>query len=330
MTKVSQAVVTDEEAGWRLDRWFKRHYPELRHPYLEKLLRTGQIRLDGCRAKAGERLSEGQTIRIPPISRAPVVEGYANKPLEKSVSEFDRKMLREAILYQDDEIIALNKPAGLAVQGGTGTKRHLDGMLEALQFDAKERPRLVHRLDRDTSGVLLLARTASAARYLTKAFQMKTTRKIYWAVVVGEPRPSQGKIDAPLVKLPGARGDEKVTVSESMGKNATTVYATADVAHKKAAWLMLWPITGRTHQLRVHCALMGTPILGDGKYGGEAAYPAGFETAKVHLHAREITIPQPSGKSLRIEAPLPSHMAETWKFFGFSPKINSEIFNEFT
>lgn len=329
MNKVSQAVVVDEEAGWRLDRWFKRHYPELRHPHLEKLLRTGQIRLDGRRAKAGERLSEGQTIRIPPISRAPLIEGYANKPSESFVTEFDKKMLRQAILYQDDEIIALNKPAGLAVQGGTGTTRHLDGMLDALQFDAKERPRLVHRLDRDTSGVLLLARTGPAARYLTKAFQMKTTQKIYWAVVVGEPRPHQGKIDAPLIKLPGPRGDEKVTVSESMGKNAVTIYATADVAHKKATWLMLWPITGRTHQLRVHCALMGTPILGDGKYGGDAAYPPGFETVKLHLHARELTIPQPSGKNLRIEAPLPPHMAETWRFFGFNAKVNSDIFSEF-
>jgi 23S rRNA pseudouridine955/2504/2580 synthase len=316
MSNVQIIAVAAGDADIRLDRWFRRHFPELGHGRLEKLLRTGQVRIDGKRARAGDRVSAGQSVRVPPLGAA-LSEKRPNGSAAASVSEHDAAAIRATVLHRDTEVIAINQPAGLAVQGGTGTTRHLDAMLDALRFEATERPRLVHRLDKDTSGVLLLARTAAAAAKLAAAFRHKSARKTYWAVVAGVPRPQRGRIDLPLAKLPGRAG-EKMAPEED-GDAAVTYYAVIEQAGSKAAFLALMPITGRTHQLRAHCAAIGTPILGDGKYGGASAHIAGVPGGRaLHLHAREILLPHPSGGTLRIEAPLPPHMHETWQFFGFA------------
>lgn len=315
MTGIVTATVQPQDADGRLDRWFKRHYPAVPHGRLEKLLRTGQIRVDGKRARAGDRLSPGQTIRIPPLPQAP-----AEKPLRSRVEvrPQDESLLRDAILYRDDWVIVLNKPAGLAVQGGTKAEHHIDGLLDTLRFGNEERPRLVHRLDKDTSGVLLIARHAAAASFFTRAFRDKTTRKTYWAVVVGLPELPQGRIDLALSKQGGA-GRERVRADAADGKDAVTYYRVIDRAGERASWLALLPVTGRTHQLRVHCAALGTPILGDGKYGGSAAHLAGVPGGhRLHLQARAIEVPHPNGGMLRVTAPLPLHMRETWQFFGFA------------
>jgi 23S rRNA pseudouridine955/2504/2580 synthase len=238
------------------------------------------------------------------------------------VSAEDTAALQAAVLYRDDGVIALNKPAGLAVQGGSGQRRHLDGMLDALRFGSGERPRLVHRLDRDTAGVLLLARTAHSARALTAAFRAKDTQKVYWALVAGEPPESRGVIDLPLAKQQQSRG-EAVAPDETDGKPARTLFQVVQSYRGRASWLVLLPLTGRTHQLRVHCAAMGTPIVGDGKYGGREAFPEqlarGTPPPKIlHLLARELALPDPEdGTTLRVTAPLPPHMAATWKALGF-------------
>src|SRR5687768_844553 len=259
MSGVQQIEIRQDDADQRLDRWFKRHFPALNHGRLEKLLRTGQIRLDGKRAKAGDRIEAGQIIRVPPIAPAQDADAPRQPKPPKPVSDRDAKLLRDAVLYQDADVLVIDKPAGLAVQGGTGLDKNLDAMLDALRFDAAERPRLVHRLDKDTSGVLVLARTALAAQRLAAAFRSKDARKYYWAVTVGVPRPFQGKIDAPLAKEATARG-ERVAQDDEDGKRAVTLYQVVEHAAKKAAWVALWPLTGRTHQLRVHMATIGTPI----------------------------------------------------------------------
>jgi len=221
-------------------------------------------------------------------------------------------------LHRDDAVIVLNKPPGLAVQGGSGTERHLDGLLDALRFGSDERPRLVHRLDKETSGVLVLARAVTAAAFLTRAFREKTTRKIYWAIVVGVPKLRQGRIDLALTKLPGREG-ERVRADVEDGKRAITYYRVVDDVGGKVSWLALLPVTGRTHQLRAHCAAIGTPILGDAKYGAAMAHLAGVPGGKrVHLHARSLSIPHPLGGTLQITAPLPRHMRQSWEFFGFA------------
>jgi 23S rRNA pseudouridine955/2504/2580 synthase len=315
MSQVQTIAIAPEDGEIRLDRWFKRHFPTLGHGRLEKLLRTGQVRIDGKRAHAGDRVSPGQIVRVPPLGTE-AAKPQAARPAP-ALSERDAEAIRSTILYRDDEVIALNKPAGLAVQGGTGTSHHLDGLLDALRFEAKERPRLVHRLDKDTSGVLLLARSAQSAATLASAFRAKTTRKTYWAVVVGVPRPHRGRIDLALSKLPGRAG-EKMAPDED-GQSAVTYYSVIEHAASKAAFLALMPITGRTHQLRAHCAAVGTPILGDGKYGGAGAQLAGVPEARaLHLHARSIELPHPRRGRLSIVAPLPPHMEATWQFFGFA------------
>jgi len=330
MSGIQTIAVTADEADLRLDRWFRRHFPALGHGRLEKLLRTGQIRVDGKRARSNTRLRPGQAIRVPPLEAAgPPEPGDRSAPrapraLEGAAWEREAAALRRAVLYRDDDMLAINKPAGLAVQGGTGTRRHLDAMLDALRFDAAERPRLVHRLDKDTSGVLLLARHARAAADLAEAFRHKDVRKLYWAVVVGVPKPAQGRIDLPLGKRPGRAG-ERVTADPEEGKRAVTLYRVVDHAGKQASWLALMPLTGRTHQLRAHCAAIGTPILGDGKYGGAAAFlPGKALPRQLHLHARTVELPRPNGRVIRIVAPLPPHMAATWRFFGFDPEPTSE------
>ncbi len=314
MSGVDLVEVGLEEDDVRLDRWFRRHYPGLRHGALEKLLRTGQIRIDGKRAKANSRLVAGQKVRVPPQAAEARPEP-SSRPA--GPDERDADFIRSLVIYSDEQVIALNKPAGLAVQGGTKTKRHIDAMLDALRFDKKERPRLVHRLDRDTSGVLLLARTAKVAATLGRTFQGRQVRKIYWALVVGSPALDKGRIDLPLGKRPGARGEQMA--ADSAGKKAVTLYSVLETAGQTAAWLALWPLTGRTHQLRVHCAAIGHPILGDGKYGGEAAFLPGEGLPKqLHLHARELVLPHPSSRGeLSIAAELPPHMAQSWKLFGF-------------
>jgi len=235
-------------------------------------------------------------------------------------------MLRTAVLHRDEAVIVIDKPAGLAVQGGTGTERHLDAMLDALRFDAAERPRLVHRLDKDTSGVLVLARSAAAASALAAAFRGKAVRKVYWALTVGVPKPRQGRIDLPLAKLMGS-GGERVVADDEDGKRAITFYRTIAHAGAKIAWLALEPQTGRTHQLRAHAASIGTPILGDGKYGAALAHPAGVPNARrLHLHARAIEFPHPGGKRLAVTAPLPPHLRDTWVFFGFAESEDRDPF----
>jgi 23S rRNA pseudouridine955/2504/2580 synthase len=306
-------TVLDADGSVRLDRWFKRHYPTLAHGRLEKLLRTGQIRIDGKRARAGDRVAPGQSIRIPPLNEAVAPAG----PAPRQPQPGEEAMLQAAMLHRDDAVIVLNKPPGLAVQGGTATERHLDGLLDLLRFGYDERPRLVHRLDKETSGILVIARSAAAAAFLTRAFREKSTRKTYWAIVAGLPKPPQGRISLPLAKLPG-RGGERVRANAEEGKPAVTYYSVIESAGARASWIALLPVTGRTHQLRAHCAAIGTPILGDAKYGGAAADLAGLPgSRRLHLHARALSIPHPLGGTLKVSAPLPSHMRQTWEFFGF-------------
>jgi 23S rRNA pseudouridine955/2504/2580 synthase len=326
MAVVRTHEVAPDEADIRLDRWFKRHYPSLGHGRLEKLLRTGQVRLDGGRVKAGQRLSPGQSIRVPPLDdSAAAPRSRRRRPV---VSGRDAKELRARVLYQDNDIIVIDKAAGLAVQGGSKTARHIDGMLDALADKDGERPRLVHRLDKDTSGVLVLARHVRAADWLGKAFRGRKVDKLYWAVVVGEPERDQGRIDKALVKKTGARGERMEQDDAGDGQAAVTDFSVMDRIGKQAAWLALRPRTGRTHQLRVHCAAIGTPILGDGKYGGAGAFLSGVSSKALHLHARAITVPKRGGGVVRVIAPLPDHMRETWRLFGFNPKDESDPFAE--
>lgn len=324
MNEVSQIGVTQEEDGVRLDRWFKRRFPMLTHGRLEKLLRTGQVRVDGARAKANVRLEAGQVVRVPPLGEEAAKP--APKP-ERSVSDKDAEFVRSLVIHKDKSVLVLNKPAGLAVQGGTKTERHLDGMLDALAFEG-ERPRLVHRLDRDTSGVLVLARTARAAASLARAFKQKDARKIYWALVVGVPVPRQGTIDLALTKQGGPRA-ERVFAAEKGDENArdaATHFSTVAMAAHKLAWVAFMPLTGRTHQIRAHAAAISTPIVGDGKYGGVNAHPGGEIPRKLHLHARSIDIAHPDGGRLFIEADLPPHMKASWKLLGFDLRDAEDAF----
>jgi len=316
MSGVQTIDVVAGEAGLRLDRWFKRRFPAVTHVRLQKLLRTGQVRVDGRRAKAGDRLVAGQKIRVPPLGESENSRSVSRRP-QAPPDAAEAETVRGLVIHRDDHVIAIDKPPGLAVQGGTGTRRHLDGMLDALRFDAPERPRLVHRLDKDTSGVLLLARSAAVAAALTRAFRDKTARKVYWGLVAGVPRPTHGTVDLALAKMPG-RGGEKVVSGIKSAKRALTRYAVAEHLGRKVAWLILEPLTGRTHQLRAHCLALGTPIIGDGKYGGAAAFlpGAGLER-RLHLHARAIRIPHPGGGTLEVVAPLPPHMRQSWRLLGF-------------
>ncbi len=321
MSDVQLLTVDEDEAGLRLDRWFRRRFPALGHGRLEKLLRTGQVRVDGKRVKASHRVAPGESVRVPPGAGAAAPPGSEASPRPAArLDPKDAADLQARVLFLDDWLIALDKPAGLAVQGGSGQTRHLDAMAEALRFGAKERPRLVHRLDKDTSGVLLLARTAAAARALGEVFHGQDARKTYWAAVAGVPSPRAGRIDLALAKQRDrVAGEEKVSGAAIEGRPAATLYRVVQNADKRAAWLQLRPLTGRTHQLRAHCAAIGHPILGDGKYGGKAAFLADPAVPRrLQLHARELALPHPAdGTTFRISAPLPPHMAETWARLGF-------------
>jgi 23S rRNA pseudouridine955/2504/2580 synthase len=311
---VATLTVPPAEADTRLDRWLKRRFPALTQGALQKMLRTGQIRVDGKRAEANTRLGAGQEVRIPPMPDRP-----APKPEPKPVPEGIAKELQARVLYRDASVIVLDKPHGLAVQGGPGIAKHLDGMLDALAFDG-ERPKLVHRLDRDTSGVLVLARTVTAAAALAKAFRGRDVKKIYWAVVVGEPEHAGGRIEMALAREHGARGERTVPAAPGQkdAARATTDYDVLDVAKRRAAMLELRPLSGRTHQLRVHCAeALRCPILGDGKYAGPLAHMEGL-SGNLHLHARALVLPHPEGGTLEVAAPAPEHMVETLRFFGFA------------
>lgn len=330
--KAKTISVSDDEAGMRLDRWLKVHAPAAGHVQVQKLVRTGQVRVDGGRAKAGQRLESGQDVRLPPgLDRTDGDGGATKKKLYLSPEETEA--LIERVVYKDDEVIVLDKPAGLAVQGGTKTTRHLDGMLDLLRFGSKERPRLVHRLDKDTSGVLVLARTRAAAEFLTRVFGARKARKIYWAAVLGWPRPQQGLIDVPLAKR-GGPGEEIMTaaIGENAGadgKPASTFYRVQDHAGDRLSWLVMEPLTGRTHQLRAHAAHIGVPILGDGKYGDTARVLEGegeVSESQLHLHARAIHMPHPRGGTFEATAPLPDHMVKTWAFFGFDERDVSDPF----
>jgi 23S rRNA pseudouridine955/2504/2580 synthase len=319
MASVTTATVTEDEAGLRLDRWFKRHYPDLGHGRLERLLRTGQVRLDGKRASAGDRVEPGQSVRVPPLEPS-AAAAPADRP-PKPVPRAEAEALQARVLYRDAAVLVLDKPAGLAVQGGSGTTRHLDGLLDALRFEAAERPRLVHRLDKDTSGVLVLARTAAAARALTAAFRGREVRKLYCALTVGVPRLERGRIDLALAKQAGPQG-ERVAVDGEEGQRAITLYEVVERVGRKAALLRLEPLTGRTHQLRVHLAAIDTPVLGDGKYGGAGAFLPGAETARqLHLHALRVVLPNPAGTGrIDVAAPLPEHMAASCAWLGFEAR----------
>jgi 23S rRNA pseudouridine955/2504/2580 synthase len=329
MSAVQMLTVAGDEGEQRLDRWFKRRFPHVTQGAVEKLCRTGQVRVNGGRVKASDRVVPGMEIRVPPL---PV--GEAPKPVESRMAKTDAGMIQDAVLWKDDHMIVLNKPAGLPSQGGSGQgERHVDALAEALKFGYKEKPKLVHRLDKDTSGVLLLARTDRVARALSEALRHREARKIYWSVVAGVPHPRQGSIKFGLVKAPGrGRGGEgekmlcvhPSKVAETEGaKRAQTDYFTLWFLGARLSWMALEPVTGRTHQLRAHMAEIGHPILGDGKYGGSGqenpgdgwgATSGGDISRKLHLHARSLTIEHPITKAMMtFTAPLPDHMARTWK-----------------
>ena len=317
---VQTVDVTEDEADIRLDRWFRRHFPQVSQGAVQKMCRTGQVRVGGKRAEAGTRLQPGDAVRVPPLPDAPPPKPAATPGTDPAL----RRELEAMVLYRDAQVIVLDKPFGLAVQGGPGITRHLDGMLDGLRENGEPRPRLVHRLDRDTSGVLVLARTPGVAAKLAAAFRGRDVRKTYWAVVAGRPVPVEGRIDLPLLRYAGGRGERSVPAArdDEDAQRAVTDYRTLDHAGQKLAWMELSPVTGRTHQLRVHCVAIGAPIVGDRKYhepdqnGAFSAIVEGLPE-KLHLHARALDLPHPAGGRLVVEANLPPHMRETFKTLGF-------------
>jgi 23S rRNA pseudouridine955/2504/2580 synthase len=343
--RVSMQIVTEDEAGLRLDRWFKRRFPALALSHLAKICRKGEVRVDGKRAETSTRLFEGQKIRVPPLKLAPPAA-----PIVKRASPEDARDLAAMTLYEDKDVLVLNKPYGLAVQGGSGMKRHIDQMLESLA-EGDKRPVLVHRLDRDTSGVLLVAKNRRTAAEFGEVFRSRQAHKIYWALVEGVPKPAQGRVSLYLAKGEGmgnerpARGPsaaprdiEKMRVArhgDADAQHSLTYYAIVDKAAPRCAWLSMKPLTGRTHQLRAHAEAIGHPIFGDPKYGRRPeddirrrdplrAMPKELEP-KLHLLARRLVLPHPRGGVLDVTAPLPEHMRKSWEFFGFDAKSYDPI-----
>lgn len=346
MSGVETRIISEDEAGMRLDRWFRTHFPDLSFGHLQKLLRTGQVRVNGGRVKAETRVEPGQGVRIPPLEKAPAPQSEAsadplstqNRPtsgkpvFREGGLKDDAAFLKSITLYEDKDLIVFNKPYGLAVQGGSGTTRHLDGMLEALRDAEGVKPRLVHRLDKDTAGCLIVAKTRLAASTLAKTFRSRAARKIYWALVPGVPKVKQGRVSTWLAKGEDAHGDAKMKVAKHGAEgadHALTYYAVVDTAAQKMAWLSLKPVTGRMHQLRVHTAEIGFPIVGDPKYFNIENWqlPGGIQN-RLHLLARRITIPHPrDGRPLDVTAPLPPHMQQSWNLLGFDVKHVDPIEN---
>jgi 23S rRNA pseudouridine955/2504/2580 synthase len=313
MAEVRTLTVVEAEDGVRLDRWFRRRWPHLSNVQIQKLARSGQIRVDGARAKAETRLAAGAQVRVPPLPDAPPQE------LRDTLSSHDRAFVRGLVLYEDDDVLALNKPAGLAVQGGSGTTRHIDQMLEVMRDAKGQKPRLVHRLDKETSGCLLVAKTRFAASALTGSFRHRSARKIYWALVAGVPKPKQGRISTYLAKEESEE-DSIMRIAEhgdEGASHAVTYYAVVETSAQKLAWVSLKPVTGRTHQLRAHMAHIDHAIVGDPKYFNKENWqlPGGIQN-RLHLLARRIVIPHPRGGVIDATAPLPPHMLQSWNLLG--------------
>ncbi|WP_326524881.1 RluA family pseudouridine synthase [Sphingomonas sp.] len=314
MSEVREFTVGADDDGIRLDRWFKRHQPDVSFNLVSRWARTGQLRVDGGRAQPGDRLAAGQVLRVPPNEPEPATAPRP-KRTRPPLSAEQTALIRSMVVHQDDQAFVLNKPPGLATQGGTKTTEHVDHLLDGLQYDLEGRPKLVHRLDKDTSGALLVARTSRAAAYFAKSFSGRTARKIYWALVVGVPDIEDGLVDLPIAKQPGT-GGEKMHVSEHDGQPSRSRYKVIERVGNRAAWVELQPFTGRTHQLRVHMAAIGHPIVGDGKYGGADAFLTGGVSRKMHLHARRIRIDHPDGGRVDVTADLPEHFAESMTTLG--------------
>ena len=321
MSGVQKLTIADHDAGGRLDRWFKRQFPHIPHGRVEKLLRKGEIRLDGKRVKGSVRIEGGQTVRVPPLPDP------SDMSVTPPVNEADQAFIRSLVIYEDADLIGLNKPAGLAVQGGTKTARHIDGMLSALG----EGCRLVHRLDRDTSGVLLIAKSAASAKWAGRAFQSRRAEKIYWGVTNGVPKPVSGEIKGYMAKgrLDNRFGNinegKEVMMAVRHGtdgaKHARTLYHVQSQAGQKAAWVIMMPLTGRTHQLRLHMQLLGAPIAGDPRYFTDRPLPGGLERV-LHLHAYSLVIPRPDRPDLELSAELPPHMEQAFNTLGFDAGDN--------
>ena len=316
-TAVQTVIVSADENNMRVDRFFEARFPGLSFSHIQRIIRKGQVRVNGRRTEPKARLESGQSVRIPPLSLAP-------PPVRDDApqAQKDRAFLREITLYEDDDVMVLNKPMGLAVQGGSGTTRHIDGMLGALRgsHPDAQRPRLVHRLDKDTAGCLLVAKTRFAAAALAKTFRSRSARKTYWALVAGVPRPQQGRISTYLTKQE-VEEDSFMRVAEHGEKDAVhavTYYAVVETSAQKLAWVSLKPVTGRTHQLRAHMAHVGHPIVGDPKYFNieNWEFPGGIQN-RLHLLARRIAVPHPRGGTIDVSAPLPPHMEQSWNLLGF-------------
>ena len=329
---VRQFRVAADDDGIRLDRWFQRHLPDVGFNIVSRWSRTGQLRVDGARAAPGDRVLEGQTIRVPPAEARPDLPEKVKRVRVIDLTPDEIAYAQSLVIYRDEQAIVINKPPGLATQGGTKTDEHVDKLLDGLLFDAESRPKLVHRLDKDTSGALLLARSSRSAAHFAKAFSSRTARKVYWALVIGVPSINDGMIELPLAKQPGT-GGEKMHVDEAEGMPARTRYRVIERAGNRAAWVELQPHTGRTHQLRVHLAAIGHPIVGDGKYGGKDSFLTGSISRKMHLHARRIRIDHPDGgpgnpKRVDVKADLPPHFANSLVDMGFDLDLGDMLLDD--
>lgn len=311
MEKVKLIKVSEEDNEIRLDRWFKRHYPDVPYVIVEKALRKGQIKVDGKKSKSNIRVKTGQEIRVPPMEQR---DKTIPKP-KKEASERDIRIIQESVIYKDKNLIIINKPAGLSVQGGSGVDVSVDSLLDYLKFENEDRPKLVHRLDKDTSGILCIARSANAAAEFSKLMKDKKIQKTYHAIVTGQLKNDEGQIKMPLAKKGFEDGKQRIATDKN-GQQALTYYRVIDFANKEASLVELNPVTGRKHQLRVHMAAIGNPILGDGKYGGKSSFITGAEN-RLHLHAKKILLPEFFGKKIEVEAKYSKHIKDTIEFFGF-------------